>query len=364
VNKIGSALIEYDGNRKNNFTIIRIILAWLVLYGHGFPIQNIDGIRDPLNRLFQGSTWIGDIAVNGFFAISGFLVTASFVKRGPIDYIISRILRILPALFVCILASVFLLGPMLTSSNLDVYFSKPETYKYLSNVFPFSPNIVWTLPGVFEENARNAINGSLWTLPIELRCYLLLALVGFFGIFKDRRIANTFILVIFLFSIYFFAKIPLLGIGVNIDWARPSLFFLLGVFFYVNRRNVLFDIRLAFLAMILIMFSFGKRWFSYTFSLAFVYLIFYMAYATKFIDTDGKIGDLSYGIYIYAWPVQQLVAKMFPSIKPFGNTILSSIVVAFIAFLSWHYIEKPALNLKKKLMGIDLKRYVFNPIVK
>ena len=88
---------------------MRIILAWFVLYGHSYAIQKTAGYKDPLNEIFQGSTWIGALAVNGFFAISGFLVTASFIKRGAIDYTISRALRIFPALIVCILLSVFIM---------------------------------------------------------------------------------------------------------------------------------------------------------------------------------------------------------------------------------------------------------------
>ena len=107
-----STLADYDGSRHNNFTILRIVLAWSVLYGHSFVVQKTEGIRDPLAALFQGSAWIGEIAVNGFFSISGFLVAASFVRRGVVDYLLSRALRIFPALIVCVFISVFVLGPL------------------------------------------------------------------------------------------------------------------------------------------------------------------------------------------------------------------------------------------------------------
>jgi len=230
-------LIEYDGNRQNNFTLIRIIFAWSVLYGHSFAIQKMPGVKDPFGILFQGSTWIGNIAVNGFFAISGFLVAASFIKRGLKDYAISRTLRIFPALFLCVLVSVFILGPMLTSLDLSVYFFKSETYKYLINALPFI-KIEFNLPGLFENTTRHAVNGSLWTLIVELRCYFLLALAGFFGLLRDRTIANCFILALFLFGFYFFSEIPFLGVGSAISWPRLSFYFLLGVFFYINRKNV------------------------------------------------------------------------------------------------------------------------------
>lgn len=107
-------LKDFDGNRHNNFTSLRIILAWLVLYGHSYAFQNTSAIKDPLNHIFQDSIWIGTFAVNGFFAISGFLVTASIIRRGFLDYAISRVLRIFPALIVCMLFTVFVLGTLLT----------------------------------------------------------------------------------------------------------------------------------------------------------------------------------------------------------------------------------------------------------
>lgn len=219
--KSGTTLIDFDGNRRNNFTTIRIIFAWLVLYGHSFAVQKTPGMRDPLNMLFQGSAWIGVIVVNGFFAISGFLVAASFVKRGLKDYTISRILRIFPALLVCVFISVFVVGPLFTNLSLGDFFSQSKTYEYLANGLAFL-QMKWTLPGVFETNVRNAINGSLWTLTVEVRCYLLLA-AGFFGLLRDKIIANISILAIFLFGLYFFSDIPF--VGVRAAWSRNALFF-------------------------------------------------------------------------------------------------------------------------------------------
>lgn len=353
MNKTKASLIDFDNNRQNNFTIIRILLAWSVLYGHSYAIQNPNHVKDPLNILFQGSTWIGDLAVDGFFAISGFLVAASFIKRGLKDFLISRALRIFPALLLCITASVFILGPALTNIGKRNYLSQPMTYRYLWNAIPYSSALEWNLPGVFEGNTFEAVNGSIWTLPVEIRCYLLLALIGSLGLFKNRTIANFFMLALLLIGIFSFATIPFLGIGADIDWSRPALYFLIGVFFYINRKSIFFNRLLFLLAALLMFVSFGEKWYPYTFPLAYSYIIFYLAYATKFINVDERIGDISYGIYIYAWPIQQIVAHFFLNFNPLGNTILSSIFVILIAYLSWHFVEKPALGLKRKLLAWD-----------
>jgi peptidoglycan/LPS O-acetylase OafA/YrhL len=97
-------------------------------------------------------------------------------------------------------------------------------------------------------------------------------------------------------------------------------------------------------------FSFGEEWFDYAFPPTFIYLLFYLAYATPPLNTDAKVGDISYGIYIYAWPMQQLVAQLFPGQMPYFNTLASSVLVITLAWLSWHYVEKPMLGYKRVLL--------------
>ena len=97
--------------------------------------------------------------------------------------------------------------------------------------------------------------------------------------------------------------------------------------------------------------------------MSFVYLIFYTAYATPFFKKQDMFGGISYGVYIYAWPIQQTIAYTFPEFDPFDNVIVSTLLVIPIAFLSWRYIEKPMLNKKYKILKISAKRnilYVLN----
>ena len=195
--------MEHDGNRNNNFTLIRITFAWFVLYGHGFLIQETPGIVDPTRFLFQGSTWIGDIAVDGFFAISGYLVTASLVNRGLINYIISRILRILPALMVMVCFTVFIIGPLFTETQLSTYFSSRKTFAYLTNALAYF-DMKFTLPGLFESNHRVQVNGSIWTLTLEVKCYVLLAITGLLSFLKNKAIANIFISLFFIVGFFNF----------------------------------------------------------------------------------------------------------------------------------------------------------------
>jgi len=348
LNKKYIKLIDFDGIRKNNFTAIRIFFAWLVLYGHSYAIEKSHGIVDPLNALFKGSTWIGAIAVNGFFVISGYLVAGSFAKRGFFNFIISRSLRIYPALIFCILFSIFFIGPIFTELEIDKYFNSKITWHYFRNMLA-ALEMKWYLPGVFEKNSFPSINGSLWSLTVEVRCYVILACLGLASVFKNRFTLNFSIVSIFTLGIFFYDQFPL--IGSNNRYLRPSMYFLIGVLFYSNRKNIVIDTKILIFCTILMFISFGKKWFDYSFPLAFSYSIFYIAYNTRYLEIDKYIGDLSYGIYIFSWPIQQSVAQLFPIIGPIGNTIISTFLVMIMAYLSWHYIEKPTLSLKHKLLN-------------
>ena len=348
--KIGTCtLATFDGSRTNNFTLIRIFLAWFVLYGHSYAIQNPDGVRDPLNLVFQGSTWIGALSVHGFFAISGYLVCASFARRGFFDYALSRILRIYPALIVCVLIIVFVLGPAATELTLTAYFDSPKTYSYLKNALAFD-SMQWLLPGVFEQNKNSAVNGSLWSLTAEVRCYVLLAGLGLLGAFQSKTFTNFLIIALLTFGYFCYSDLPL--VGEREKWSGAVTFFIIGVFFYTNREYVHLNVQTALLASLGCYFSFGQPWFDYVFPVTFTYLLFYLAYMTPYLEIDEKLGDISYGLYIYAWPTQQMVAFLLPSMGVIGNIVISSVVTVTLAFTSWKLVESPALALKQRLLEI------------
>lgn len=338
---------DFDGNRRNNFTVLRILFAWLVLYGHSFPITG-KGIVDPLKPIFSGSIWIGELAVAGFFAISGYLVTASFQRRGLKDYVLSRILRIYPALILCVLLTVGVLGPLCSSMPLSDYVSHPQTRAYLGNLTALFP-MEFRLPGVFADNTRPAVNGSLWTLTLEISCYLVLAVFGVLGLLRSRTLINVSAICLLLFSMAYFADLPLVGRRDN--WSGPALYFLLGVVLYANRDRVPLSWPLALGAAVLCYASFGQDWFVYVFAPAFVYLTFFIAYRTPHLDVDERLGDPSYGIYIYAWPIQQILTMIFPGQGPYFNTAVASIIVFCLAFASWRLVEKPMLGWKSKLLA-------------
>lgn len=341
-------LSDYQGSRRNNFTAIRFVLAWMVIFAHSFVLQPVAGINMPLGFLLQNSTTTGQMAVDGFFAISGFLVAGSLVNRGLIDYALSRALRLLPALIVCVFLTVFVLGPLVTSLTLAEYFSNMETYRYLKNALGFS-STVFTLPGVFETNAIVGVNGSLWSIPYEVRCYMAVGAAGLLGFLRSKMRGNLLATVVIFVFLMSYVDPELFDILQHVSSAL--LCFAIGVLLYINQDHIVLDGRLALATLIVLYLSFGESWFPFIYPLAWTYVLFYLAFQTPFLNIDEKIGDCSYGIYIYAFPMQQLIAYLMPSGTPYSNMVITTVVVIPLALLSWKLVEKPALNMKKKLVA-------------
>ena len=157
---------------SDNLTALRLLAACMVLYGHGFVFL---GLPEPM---FMQWLPLGPLGVYIFFSISGYLVAQSW-ERDPsvFRFLIRRTLRIFPALFVCTVLSVCVLGPLLTEVTQTEYWKSEHTRGYFTNLYLY---ITYYLPGVFTSNKLpNAVNGSLWSLPVEFAMYLLIVIIGF-----------------------------------------------------------------------------------------------------------------------------------------------------------------------------------------
>jgi len=336
---------DFDGQRANNFTAIRLLFALLVLFGHSFAVTNTG--PDPLTPFLGGQVWIGALAVDGFFAISGFLVAGSYARQGFVGFAVSRALRIYPALAVCILLSTFLLGPLVTTLPLVDYLTHPQTTQYLGNLTLW-PRVYHYLPGVFQDQPYSTgVNGSLWSLPVELRCYLLLLMAGFFGCLDRQYRASVLVLAVLIIGYMNYSSIPL--VGEKASWLRPSGYFALGVFVWANRARIPLHPAIALLASMAPFLVMGTSYFHLVFAPSLVYLIFFCAYGLPHFDLD-RLGDLSYGVYIYAWPVQQLM--VWDGQNGYANAAISMPIVLALAALSWHLVEKTALQLRRPLVSI------------
>ena len=165
--------------QENNFDILRLVAAWLVLFSHSYGLYY--GSTDWFHQTL-GYEQASSIGLNIFFTISGYLVTASYINQPRFtSFMLKRILRIVPGLFVVLALSALIMGPLVTTLPLSTYFTETATYKYIRGALVFT--IKYFLPGVFADLPfPAAVNGSLWTLKIEARCYLLIGILGAFSL--------------------------------------------------------------------------------------------------------------------------------------------------------------------------------------
>jgi peptidoglycan/LPS O-acetylase OafA/YrhL len=323
----------------NNFDSIRLFAALAVVFSHAFPITCGSDDCEPLHRFSNGQTTIGTIAVGVFFVISGFLITRSFELgqhdlRGALRFVRARALRIFPALFVTLLLLSFALGPILSTLSVREYFGHSQVLSFfLVNVSLSSFHD--GLPGVFSHNPfANSVNGSLWTLRYEVRCYALIFVLGIL-----RLITSSVLAILFLAALGVFA---FLG---HESWFLAA-FFLGGAFLYV--RPLPLDGRIAAVCAGIIILSLCIGGFQMIAPIFGTYLVMWLALSDSVrLPRVAKYGDYSYGIYIYAFPVQQMVAQFMAAGGTwYWNVLISGPISIILGVLSWILIERPALALK------------------
>lgn len=337
----GYALSKVFDVRNNSMNIMRLLTALAVIYGHASAVTG----RGPGDIFLQyvGYKFIGGVAVDVFFVLSGFLITASVMSGNGIRYFIaSRVLRIYPALIVCCVLSVFLLGSLLTIS--DQYWQSMDTWRYLlGNATAYRTE--YFLPGVFSELHDHAINGSLWSLQIEVRLYLMIGIGFLIGVFSSKRVFNALFFTVIILG--YFAPDMFSRLFEPENHRHVAMMFMIGSFAWVNRESIPMRPDVMFALLVFAASLHGTSKFGFVYALLLPYLVFYIAIG-KWGLWFNRWGDYSYGTYLYGWPCQQLVLMSFPDIGNVGNTILSGVLAVFLAFLSWHLVEKSSLQLKER----------------
>jgi peptidoglycan/LPS O-acetylase OafA/YrhL len=325
--------------RLNNFDFLRIGAALLVLISHQYALN---GLPEPA---FLNSMSLGTLGVLIFFSISGFLVSQSWRQDPHIArFLAKRFLRIWPGLAAVTLIAAFVLGPLVSTLPWKAYFAHPELPDFLRNLKIVT--IRYFLPGVFEQNVYpRAVNGSLWTIPLEVRCYFGLLVVGVLGLLKLPVLALAATIA---FAGYYFILAP--------DPNHYQYYF--GLFFFAGVCLDLFRDRwttrpgyllggLGLLAVGCYFAGMGRVGFLLLIPAVTVYI---GGLSTSVVRRAGRFGDISYGIYIYAFPVQQTVLWAWGKNLPFLPGLLLTIVITTLcAYMSWHLVERPALSLKNRL---------------
>ncbi len=336
------SLGEAFESRANNLNLLRLLAALSVIYGHATAITG----KGPNDVFLQyiGYKFIGGVAVDIFFVISGFLIARSVCGPSNITYFISsRLLRIYPGLIACIALSVFIVGPLLSTDT--SYWGSSQTWKYLLlNGFAISTE--YSLPGTFIFNHNKAFNGSLWSIAVEIRLYVFTLVLYMLGVFKFRLVFNGLFFLTIIIIYHYTQYFEWFYVLEYENHRHVSLMFMIGVFSYINRDKV--QLNWIFLLTLLII-SWSQLYqptFGYTYTFVLPYLVFVLCFA-PWGQWYNNCGDYSYGVYLYGWPCQQIVYNSNSGISNFEHALYASFLALCCAFLSWHVIEKPMLKLKK-----------------
>lgn len=327
-----------------HFNLLRLVAAGSVIVSHSYYLAIGFDAQDPLERL--AGIDLGTIAVIAFFAISGYFISLSFDRRRSNGaFILARVTRIAPGLLVVSLICAFALGPVFTSLSPAQYFASPQVWLYPLQAVSIVKIQTAELPGVFVHNPfAGMVNGSLWTLFFEVACYAGLFISGNLGLLRRRRFVLLLLGWLPAYVVVRYGPWPQLTY-----FAVWSLPFIVGMTVYRYRSSGILDGRAALLlvgaALAAGLFGYGREelW-----AVATGYAVLWLGFAPgAWASRYNRLGDYSYGTYIYGFPVQQTIVALLPSVSPLDLMALSLPAAILLGALSWHLVERPALNLRK-----------------
>jgi peptidoglycan/LPS O-acetylase OafA/YrhL len=345
----------------NSFGALRLMLAYAVIVSHSPEMLDGNPSREPLMAMGLHVTF-GGLAVDGFFIISGYLIASSYLSsRSLAQFLTSRILRIYPAFICAFLLCILLVGPI-AGGMLDALGVRgwlAAFAKMISLGFPEVPGAFHTLP-------IPSLDGSMWTIRYEFRCYLLVALLGVLG-FLDKR---KFILVLTgllyvgatFISMVGVPDIPrghlhqfIFGFIGDPAWVFSlTAIFMSGVCARLYRDKLRFRPITVFLSGFIVCVAATPIWPFPDLAIgtagAFLLLWAVTGLKSKFLQRINNNYDFSYGVYLYAWPIASLIMlgaqKFGINLAPMLLTCATAVVSTLVAAVSWYVVERPTLRLK------------------
>ena len=331
--------------RDNNFGALRLLFAIFVVVAHSAILIDGNNTREMLTRLC-GTTSLGPVGVDGFFLVSGYLITQSFVSRdGIATYLRKRVLRIVPGYAACFLLCVFVLAP-LVGGTLTLPLAGDQIARMSFLMWPAVPDV---FPGLH----YRTLDGSMWTIGYEARCYLATALLGSIGLFEPRARLVLVPAVMALLALH------ATGLLKDTTIAHEEIFgeigksvrlfgvYGAGALFFLFRERIPLTGRGAFVATLLLVPSL----FSAVLSEAAVavfggYILFWFALKVRVPRLRLFEGgpDISYGVYLYAWPIQSVLIYAYPGIDPLGLSVMALPLSLAAGYASWVLVERPFLQ--------------------
>jgi peptidoglycan/LPS O-acetylase OafA/YrhL len=340
---------------QNNFDSLRLIFALLVIFSHSFPLLRGSNATEPLSRLSGGQITLGNISVWSFFVISGFLITQSWIRSpSPLRYLKKRIGRIYPGFAVAGLVSALIIVPIAATSTTFVPISLQN---YLLNMLQLQPAAV---PPVFAHNpSPDVLNGSLWSIPYEFWCYIGVMLLGMTAALRRRYFIVGFFALGLAFHLFLAVRHlefrgGIIGriFGFPPFWATVFPFFVAGMLFQLyGGRSLLHKRWLLGALSVTIISRFIPYGLIVTLPTCGAYLLMWLAYWPALHPLRlGRFGDFSYGTYLYAFPIQQLLIMHFgSSLRPWQLFAMAAPLTLATGVLSWFLVEKHFLQRQSEL---------------
>jgi YD repeat-containing protein len=337
---ISAVSTENTMDRDNNFDSIRLIAATTVIFSHSFLLADQNELREPFVKLLGAHNILGLYGVLVFFIISGYFVTRSYLNSAsPIEFLQKRFLRIFPGLIVCAFILTFVIAPLFFNGSFASYYLSADPYRYfLRTIFlqqPGWPNISGV--NFYDLKCGSILNGSLWSIQSEVLCYAIVFFLGICGLLNVRT--SVALLAFGMLSNHYFN-------GGNV-FVLPA--FSAGMVMFFVREKYKFQVKgvLAIVTLIaLIVGGMSGYLRDVAFPIFGAYAIICLGFTRTFsLGRGAKFGDLSYGTYIYGWPVEQCVRAACGDGAMWWKVFLMSLpITLLLGFLSWHMVEKVALR--------------------
>jgi len=340
-----------DIGRQNALGVLRLAFAILVIVSHSVEMADGNRSREPLTRLF-GTISFGELAVDAFFVISGYLIVASYMASDTVlSYLKKRCIRIYPGFIVASLISLLVVAPLVGGSwpaiigRLPYHLSTIAALQYLE------------IPGTFPGLGFSDINGAVWTIAYEFRCYLLVIALGLAGIF--RRPAIVAAAAVSMMAAYVLAPDTMLrNAGYVLPFSRLWMgwldvtlrltsLFLVGSCFYLWRDRIVVSVGGAVIAAVglLIALCFAPLA-ELGVGIFGGYLIFAFALWGRgtILSRINNRDDISYGTYLYGWPIGAAILWAIPALPLWSATMLAILASTGAGWASWRLVEKPAIR--------------------
>ena len=343
--------MEFYKRENNNFNLVKILAAYIVIYAHSFTIQP-NGNVDIVTKYFK-ITHAGQLSVFIFMFLTGiYLCTSLKSSKNLKEFFIKKIMRIYPMLLL-MLVLIIGMGAIFTTLPLKEYLTSEATRTYFVDNLLCIRN-AHVLPGVFENHPTAAINGSIWYLTFIVRLYLIAGILYSFKIFSSKEKANISIIVLLIWIIASPNSVPILGGNIN-TFGNPVfpqyvITVLIACLVYLNYS----DIKIKWYHILLLLLYKYQVDYSYNNMIIILAIISIMTavwFGTLDIIKKIKINDYSLTVFLFSWPISQLVCELLPKISPLTNTFLTIIITTILGIVFNETIDKWISKPQKRILN-------------